>query len=207
MTADQIQAISEMKLTEDDSNAYVEEMGTQLSGGFVVRSESKAPEIGGMSRPGGGGGMPGGGGGMPGGGGMMGGMMGGGMMTGPMGWEEMSEEELAAAMEAGGMMTASADQALINALIMTLRTKSGEMDGEAIPGGMAGGSDMFMDTISEITGIPAETLRKEWPMDLRWPMSLLPMAGIWMQLEQDLKNPWQILNFQWMTSINSSITY
>lgn len=166
MTAGQIEAIKEMKLTEDDSTAYVEEMGSQLTGGFVVRSESEAPTMGGMGGPGGGPGGGGGGrmpsgGGMPGGGMMGGGMPGGGMMMGgPNPFEQMSEEELAAAMESGDRMTASSDQMLISSLIRTLQTKAGGTDMNAMPGGgMPGGGMMFMDTISNTTGISMETLQ------------------------------------------------
>lgn len=157
MSAEQIAAIAAMELTAEDTTALMQDQGTAFARG----DQAAGGEEGEGSGERGFGGFPGGppGGGFPGpeGGGPGGGFPGGG-------FADMSPEEraTAAAERLGGMTGDFATRGLLNALIASLRLKTGEIDEADLQAQRAlRGMLRWLPVVSEASGIPVETLREE----------------------------------------------
>jgi hypothetical protein len=156
MMPEQISAIADMKLTEESMTSLIEEGGLAFGpGGGRGLAGGEADSEGAGDRFAGGG--PGGGffGGPPGGGPPDGGGFPGG------GFGNLSEDDIAtrrAEFTEGGV-AAFADRALTGAVIRMLQVKTGEFDESDLQAG-AGRFNPF-GVVSEVTGIPAATLREE----------------------------------------------
>jgi len=138
MNPEQIQAISEMKLTEERVDALIEELGIGTRGG--------------LGGPGGGGT---GGSGFPAGapsGGIPGGRPGGG----PGGLSPEASQTAIAERFGEGVDFAAVmrERAAMNTLIRTLQVKTGEIDESEL----RAGSGRFMEAISQASGVLLETL-------------------------------------------------
>lgn len=156
MMPEQITAIAGMELTEERMTALIEEgelaFGPGGGRGFGSGEADDEEAGGGFAGGGPGGGFLGGppGGGPPGGGGFPGG-----------GFGDLSEDDMATrqAEFAEGGIAGFGDRALTGAVIRLLEVKTGELD-ESDLQVWAGRFNPF-GVISEVTGIPAATLREE----------------------------------------------
>ncbi len=151
MSAAQIEAIAELKLTQEAATTWMQENGGGLGrGGLLGGGDRGDGETGRL--PGGGGGFPGGG--FPGGGG--GGRLQGSGELGQAGVDARATRIAEMGSDPAGMAGLMANQLTVNFWIRSLQVKTGEMEESAL-----GGFAVAWRVASDAIGVPVETIREE----------------------------------------------